>query len=97
MQVKLVPISVTIFSFPFKTLDKLFMNLKEFIELHSKYKLTKEKFENLTIESEKEQNIKELTRRMTGWQLETFKESYSNKLRTGLSLFKQSLMKDKKI
>jgi hypothetical protein len=45
----------------------------------------------------KEQNIKELTQRMTGWQLETFKESYSNKLRTGLSLFKQSLMKDKKI
>ena len=34
-------------------------NLKEFIELHSKYKLTKEKFENLTIESENEQNIKD--------------------------------------
>ena len=34
-------------------------NLKEFIELHSKYKLTKEKFENLTIESEKEQKIKD--------------------------------------
>jgi hypothetical protein len=34
-------------------------NLKEFIELHNKYKLTKEKFENLTIESEKEQNIKD--------------------------------------
>ena len=34
-------------------------NLKEFLELHSKYKLTKEKFENLTIESEKEQNIKD--------------------------------------
>ena len=45
----------------------------------------------------KEQNIKELTQRMTGWQLETFKESYSNKIKTGLSLFKQSLMKDKKI
>jgi hypothetical protein len=34
-------------------------NLKEFLELHSKYKLTKEKFENLIIESEKEQNIKD--------------------------------------
>ena len=44
----------------------------------------------------KEQNIKELAQRMTGWQLETFKESYSNKIKTGLSLFKQSLMKDKK-
>ncbi len=45
----------------------------------------------------KEKNINELTQRMTGWQLETFKESYSNKVKTGLSLFKQSLMKDKKI
>ena len=45
----------------------------------------------------KEKNINELAQRMTGWQLETFKESYSNKIKTGLSLFKQSLMKDKKI
>ena len=44
----------------------------------------------------KEQNINKLTQRMTGWQLETFKESYSNKVKTGLSLFKQNLMKDKK-
>jgi len=44
----------------------------------------------------KEQNINQLTQRMTGWQLETFKESYSNKVKTGLSLFKQNLMKDKK-
>ena len=41
----------------------------------------------------KKENINELIRRMSGWQLITFKESYSNKLETGLSLFKQSLLK----
>ena len=41
----------------------------------------------------KKENINELIRRMSGWQLITFKESYSNKMETGLSLFKQSLLK----
>ena len=31
---------------------------------------------------------------MSGWQLETFKESYSNKKKTGLSLYKQHLTKN---
>ncbi len=43
----------------------------------------------------KKENLNLLIQRMSGWQLETFKESYSNKIKTGLSLFKQSLMKDK--
>ena len=34
-------------------------NLKEFIELHVKYKLTKNKFENLKVEDQKEHNIKD--------------------------------------
>ena len=34
-----------------------------------------------------------LIQRMSGWQLETFKESYSNKIKTGLSLYKQNLKK----
>ena len=41
----------------------------------------------------KKENIIILTQRMSGWQLETFKESYSNKTRTGLSLYKQYLSK----
>ena len=40
----------------------------------------------------KEINIIEITQRMTGWQLETFRESYSSKIKTGLSLFKQNLI-----
>ena len=42
----------------------------------------------------KEENVNELIQRMTGWQLETFKESYLNKTKTGLSLFKQNLIKN---
>jgi uncharacterized protein len=41
----------------------------------------------------KKDNLILLIRRMSGWQLETFKDSYSNKIKTGLSLFKQNLIK----
>ena len=41
----------------------------------------------------KEENVKLLMQRMSGWQLETFKESYSIKIKTGFSLVKQSLIK----
>jgi len=42
----------------------------------------------------KKDNINLLMERMSGWQLETFKQSYSSKMKTGLSLFKQNLLKD---
>ena len=42
----------------------------------------------------KKENLNLIIERMSGWQLETFKESYSNKMKTGLSLFKQSLIKN---
>ena len=46
----------------------------------------------------KKENLNLLIQRMSGWQLETFKESYLNKTKTGVSLFKQSLLEknDKK-
>ena len=44
----------------------------------------------------KKENIEELMRRMSGWQLDTFKESYLNKKVKGLSLFKESLVKKNK-
>ena len=37
-------------------------------------------------------NLDEITSRMKGWQLETFKESYNHKLRQGISLYKKSLL-----
>ena len=43
----------------------------------------------------KKENLYLLTQRMSGWQLETFKESYSHKMKTGLSLFKESLKENK--
>ena len=40
----------------------------------------------------KTNNLKVITSRMKGWQLETFKESYNHKLRQGISLYKKSLL-----
>ena len=41
----------------------------------------------------KEENINELMQRMTGWQLEAFKESYEHKMKTGISIFKKNQIK----
>ena len=38
----------------------------------------------------KKENIIILTQRMSGWQLETFKESYECKIKTGISIFKKN-------
>jgi uncharacterized protein len=43
----------------------------------------------------KKENLNLLIYRMSGWQLETFKESYSNKIKTGFSLYKENLLKNK--
>ena len=40
-------------------------------------------------------NLSEITTRMKGWQLDTFKESYKHKLDNGISLFKKNLLKAK--
>ena len=36
-------------------------------------------------------NLEEITSRMEGWQLKTFKESYKYKINNGVSLFKKKL------
>ena len=41
----------------------------------------------------KEENITELLCRMTGWQLDAFKESYDHKVKTGISIFKKNQIK----
>ena len=43
----------------------------------------------------KKNNLKEIIKRMSGWQLESFKESYEYKIKSGISLFKKSLIKKK--
>ena len=41
----------------------------------------------------KKKNINELIQRMSGWQLEAFKESYEHKIKTGISIFKKNQIK----
>ena len=48
-----------------------------------------------TPEEWKINNLKEITKRMSGWQLESFKESYKYKVNNGISLFKKSSIQEK--
>ena len=43
----------------------------------------------------KSKNLDLITKRMEGWQLNTFQESYNHKVNNGISLFKKNLL-DKK-
>ena len=42
----------------------------------------------------KKENLKEIENRLTGWQLESFRESYRHKIEKGMSLFKKNLIKE---
>ena len=48
-----------------------------------------------TAEEWKKNNLKEITKRMSGWQLESFKESYNYKIKNGISLFKKNSIQEK--
>ena len=37
----------------------------------------------------KKQNLLDIEKRLKGWQLESFKESYNHKIKNGISLFKK--------
>ena len=37
------------------------------------------------------ENIEKIKKRLTGWQLESFEESYTYKIENGISLFKKNL------
>ena len=50
------------------------------------------KLENTTDDWKKE-NLKIIRERLTGWQLESFEESYTYKIENGISLFKKNLNK----
>ena len=42
----------------------------------------------------KEKNLTEIQKRLTGWQLESFKDSYKHKIENGISLFKKNLINE---
>ena len=44
----------------------------------------------------KRTNIETIKKRLTGWQLESFEESYQYKIKNGISLFKKTLLQNKK-
>ena len=41
----------------------------------------------------KKNNLIEIQKRLNGWQLESFKESYKNKINCGISLYKKANLK----
>jgi|TARA_Y100001970_G_C13870682_1_gene668848 predicted Fe-S protein YdhL (DUF1289 family) len=49
--------------------------------------------EESTTDDWKSKNIEEIQTRLNGWQLESFKESYNNKKKEGISLFKKQNLK----
>jgi predicted Fe-S protein YdhL (DUF1289 family) len=49
-----------------------------------------------TTEEWKRNNLDIIRKRLSGWQLESFEESYDYKIKNGISLFKKNL-KDEKI
>jgi hypothetical protein len=48
-----------------------------------------------TTEEWEKNNLNEITKRMSGWQLESFKESYEHKVKNGISLFKKYSIQEK--
>ena len=48
---------------------------------------------DVTTDQWKKNNIKEIQKRLTGWQLQSFQESYKNKIENGISLFKKEALK----
>ena len=49
--------------------------------------------EENTSEKWKEETLKEIQKRLNGWQLESFKESYKHKIKEGISIFKKENLK----
>ena len=47
-----------------------------------------------TTEKWKQNNLNKVKKRMSGWQLQTFEESYKNKLKEGISLFKKKTLEN---
>tara|TARA_A100001234_G_scaffold99845_2_gene87827 strand:- start:2333 stop:2584 length:252 start_codon:yes stop_codon:yes gene_type:complete len=50
--------------------------------------------ENNTSDEWKKSNIETIKKRLSGWQLESFEESYTYKIKNGISLFKKKLKND---
>jgi len=47
-----------------------------------------------TLDQWKKNNIKSIKKRLKGWQLESFEESYTYKIENGISLYKKKLQNE---
>ena len=47
-----------------------------------------------TSEQWKKENIEDIKKRLSGWQLKSFNESYTYKIENGISLFKKNLINE---
>ncbi len=52
--------------------------------------------DKITTNAWKKTNIEKIQKRMDGWQLESFKESYNHKIKNGISLFKKKIINETK-
>ena len=48
----------------------------------------------ITTDEWKNQNLTDIQKRLTGWQLKSFQDSYKNKVENGISLFKKNLINE---
>ena len=64
------------------------------MDVHARKKKKIWKEENTNNEW-KSKNLETITKRMKGWQLNTFQESYNHKKNNGISLFKKNLLEKK--
>ena len=48
-----------------------------------------------TTEEWKKNNLEKITKRMSGWQLNSFEESYEHKTKSGISLFEKNSIQKK--
>jgi|TARA_A100000172_G_scaffold71813_1_gene52612 predicted Fe-S protein YdhL (DUF1289 family) len=48
-----------------------------------------------TTDDWKENNLETIKKRLFGWQLDSFNESYEHKIKNGISLFKKKLIEEK--
>tara|TARA_Y100000590_G_C15640482_1_gene984765 strand:+ start:117 stop:374 length:258 start_codon:yes stop_codon:yes gene_type:complete len=49
-----------------------------------------------TTDDWKKENLKQIQKRMSGWQLESFLESYNHKNKCGVSLYKKKIINETK-
>ena len=47
-----------------------------------------------TTDEWKNENLKNIERRLSGWQLDSFNESYKHKLKSGISLYKKKIVNE---